>query len=97
MNKSELIVKISQQYPAISNVNVRKSVDMFFDTISAALLKGDRVEIRGFGTFCLHKRNARMGYNPNTGRKFFISEKQMPYFRASAKLKEAMCAKLRAE
>lgn len=91
MNKTELLVKLKQQ----TNMNIhvlKQAVDMFFDYISASLIKGDRVYIKGFGVFCLHRHNAHMGYNPQTGRKYFVSEKQLPYFRASSEMKKAMNA-----
>lgn len=88
MTKSELIIKLTAKMPELANKIVRDSVEMFFDEISDAIVSGKRVEIRGFGSFCLHKHSAKMAHDPQTGRKFYVAAKDVPYFRASRILKD---------
>ena len=58
-----------------------------FDHITAALARGARVELRGFGAFALKQRNARMGHNPRTGEVVSVKEKTMPFFKAGKELR----------
>lgn len=65
-------------------------VDMIFDEIQKAMIKGDQVKIAGFGVFKVMKRAAREGINPKTGEKIHIPAKTAPKFRAAKQLKEAV-------
>jgi integration host factor subunit beta len=62
-------------------------VNSFLSSITDSLVAGDEVEIRGFGSFRIRKRNARIGLNPKTGNKVHIPAKKAPYFRAGKNLK----------
>ncbi|MGK5095351.1 HU family DNA-binding protein [Deltaproteobacteria bacterium TL4] len=87
MNKSQLIEKLATQ----SNCNVRvadKVVRIFFDSIKTALNTGDRVEIRGFGSFVLKEYEGYTGRNPKTGAKVKVPPKKLPVFRTGKDLKE---------
>ncbi len=66
------------------------AVDAVFDTILKAMVKGDDVNVAGFGVFKVSKRAARMGINPKTGEKIHIAAKTAPKFRAAKALKEAV-------
>jgi integration host factor subunit beta len=62
-------------------------VATIFDQITAALARGDRVELRGFGAFTVRLRNARIGHNPRTGVTVQVSEKTVPYFKTGKELR----------
>jgi len=64
-----------------------------FDEVTAALARGDRVELRGFGAFSAKKRGARQGRNPRTGAAVQVSEKLIPYFKTGKQLREKLNAK----
>lgn len=88
MTKSDLIVKIYERYPELGRHLVEDSVSLFFAEIASALQKGQRVELRGFGSFCLRKRASRLGRNPKTGETVSVQEKWSPFFKAGKELKE---------
>ncbi len=67
MTKLELIEKLSNQFDYLKAKDVKEAVYTTFEEICKALEKGDRVEIRGFGSFSLHHRGERIGRNPKTG------------------------------
>ena len=67
MTRSELIQIIAQKNPHLNTQDVERVVTTIFECIAAALAKGDRVELRGFGTFAVKYREARIGRNPRTG------------------------------
>ena len=67
MIRSELIQKLADENPHLYQRDVEKIVNTIFDSMVDALVKGDRIEIRGFGSFSLHYRPPRMGRNPKTG------------------------------
>ena len=87
MTKSGLIDKIAEK----SNLPPKKAeqvVNLLFDSMTDALAKGERIEIRGFGSFVAKHYKARMGRNPRTGETISVPEKRSPFFRVSQKLKE---------
>ena len=88
MTKSDLIEKISFSQGQLSYRDVELCVKAIIEKMSERLSSGDRVEIRGFGSFCLHYRAPRMGRNPKTGATVFVENKNIPYFRMGKKLKE---------
>ena len=88
MTKSDLIEKISFSQGQLSYRDVELCVKAIIEKMSERLSSGDRVEIRGFGSFCLHYRAPRMGRNPKTGETIYVPEKNKVRFRASKKLKE---------
>src|ERR1044071_6991248 len=75
MIKSELVLKIAEQNPHLYQRDVENIVNAILDTISDALARGDRVELRGFGAFSVKKRDARTGRKPRTGETVSVSEK----------------------
>ena len=87
MNKSELIKTLAEQAD-ISMDEATLVVNTFFDCMKEALLQGDRVEIRGFGSFKIKEYGAYAGRNPRTGEKVEVQPKRLPFFRAGKELKE---------
>ena len=63
-------------------------VDTIFDAVIGALKSGDKIEIRGFGSFRIRQRNPRMGRNPKTGEKVEVPAKKVPYFKPSKELRD---------
>ncbi len=72
----------------INNDKIRINVYTAFEEICQTLEDGDRVEIRGFGSFSLHHREARVGRNPKTGEQVRVKAKSIPYFRAGKEMRE---------
>ena len=88
MTKSELILKITRKNSFLYQKDIHKIVDTLFDTVTKALNKGDRIELRGFGTFTTKHRIARIGRNPKTGEPVAIPQKKMPFFKMGKTMKE---------
>jgi integration host factor subunit beta len=87
MIKVDLINKISRQMD-IPKQEAEEGVNLFFQTIKEAILKGEEIEIRGFGSFRFRKRTSRSGRNPRTGEPVKIPPKKVLYFKPSKLLKE---------
>ena len=90
MTKSELIARLSERYPHLYQRDVERIVNTVFDEITAALADGDRVELRGFGSFSVRRRNARVGRNPRTGATVNVEEKFLPFFKTGKELRERL-------
>lgn len=88
MTKSELIVKIAQNQPEFLPTDVENAVRVIIEHMSYSLACGDRVEIRGFGSFCLHYRAPRIGRNPKTGENVKLDGRSVPYFKPGKELRE---------
>ena len=88
MNKSDLILKILESEPTLFKKNATKIVNVFFDTISSAIAKGERVELRGFGVFDVKKREARIARNPKNGDVVAVPAKKVPFFRMGKDMKD---------
>ncbi len=89
MNKSELVAAIAAQ-AELSKKDAEKALAATVDTITAALKKGDKVQLVGFGTFETHKRAARKGKNPRTGAEVMIPATTVPAFKAGKAFKDAV-------
>ena len=87
MNKSELIKGLADRV-AISVDEAAVVVNTFVDCMKEALMEGNRVEIRGFGSFKIKEYAAYAGRNPRTGEKVMVAPKRLPFFRAGKELKE---------
>jgi integration host factor subunit beta len=87
VNKSQLIDKLALLTNQTNKV-AEGSVNIFFSNIKQALSNGDKVEIRGFGSFLLKGYNAYTGRNPKTGDRVFVPKKELPFFRAGKDLRE---------
>ena len=88
MTKSELILRITSKNSYLYQKDIYKIIDTLFNSITKALKDGDRVELRGFGTFTTKLRNARIGRNPKTGDPVAIPQKKMPFFKMGKLMKE---------
>jgi integration host factor subunit beta len=88
MTKSELIERLAQQQQHLSQTDVDLGVRAIIEQMSAALAAGDRIEIRGFGSFCLHYRPPRIGRNPKTGDSVALPGKHVPHFKPGKELRE---------
>jgi integration host factor subunit beta len=90
LTKSELIMRLAEQHPHLYQRDVEKIVTTIFEEISAALARGQRVELRGFGAFSVKQREARIGRNPRTGEAVQVSEKHIPFFKTGKQLRERL-------
>ena len=88
MNRSELIHSIAERLPEIHEQDVEQAIKALLEQLSSSLAEGNRCEIRGFGTFSIHTRSARIGRNPKTGQLVALPEKCMPHFKPGKLLKE---------
>jgi integration host factor subunit beta len=87
MTKRDLIDEIVKLYPAYSRRDAEVIVNTVFDSMTAALCSGDRIEIRGFGSFVVKDRRAREGRNPKTGEVVAVAAKRVPFFKVGKELK----------
>jgi integration host factor subunit beta len=90
MIKSELILRLAEANPHLFQRDVERIVTTVFEEISAALARGDRVELRGFGAFSVKQRPARTGRNPRTGATVQVTEKRVPFFKTGKELRERL-------
>jgi integration host factor subunit beta len=88
MTKSELIEKLSLDYAHIPAKDVEESIKELLDLMTSSLADGDRIEIRGFGSFSLHYRAPRVGRNPKTGETVQLEGKSVPHFKPGKELRE---------
>ena len=88
MIKSELVQRLAQDYPHLFHRDVERVVNTVFEEITAALARGSRVELRGFGAFSVKRRPPRQGRNPRTGETIKIPAKQYPSFTPGKGFKE---------
>ena len=88
MTKSKLIEILLQEQPHLKLEDVELAVKTILDLMSQALADGERIEIRGFGSFCLHYRPPRIGRNPKSGEPVTLSEKHVPHFKPGKQLRE---------
>ena len=88
MTKSELVEMIASKQSQLSAKDVELSVKTIIDHMSQALAEGQRIEIRGFGSFSLHYRAPRVGRNPKTGESVDLPEKYVPHFKPGKDLRE---------
>ncbi len=88
MTKSELIEQLTTDKDALSKRESELIVNSIFDSIGNALVDGDRVEIRGFGSFTVRERDAREARNPKSGDIVQISAKKTPFFKTGKELRE---------
>jgi len=87
MNKAKLIEKVSERVKIRSNV-AKVIVDTIFDAMRESLEKGERIEIRGFGSFTVRDYGGYKGRNPKTGKVVDVPPKKLPYFKPGKELQE---------
>ena len=88
MTKSELIQGLVASQPQLDQRDVELAVKGLLERMSSALEAGDRIEVRGFGSFCLHHRPARLGRNPKTGVSVQVPDRRVPHFKPGKELRE---------
>lgn len=88
MTKSELIEHLIDRHPQLSVKDVELAVKAMLDHMTEALSNGERIEIRGFGSFSLHYRAPRIGRNPKTGDSVSLSARYVPHFKPGKDLRE---------
>lgn len=88
MTKADMIGKIQEKVNGLTRRETEIVVNSIFDSIRDALARGDKVEIRGFGSFRLRGRRERVGRNPKTGEHVNVPAKKIPFFKAGKELKE---------
>ena len=87
MTKSKLINLLASQFSQLVHKDAELSVKTILDAMSNSLMKKQRIEIRGFGSFSLNYRPPRMGRNPKSGEKVDVPEKFVPHFKAGKELR----------
>ena len=97
MTKSELIERITAHQSQLSAKDVELAVKTLLEQMSQALSQGERIEIRGFGSFSLHYRAPRIGRNPKTGESVGLAGKHVPHFKPGKELRDRVNAGLQRE
>lgn len=88
MTKSELIERIAEQQDQLSPKDIELATKLILECMSQALANGDRIEIRGFGSFSANYRAPRMGRNPKTGEPVQLEGKYIPHFKPGKELRD---------
>lgn len=88
MNRAELIHRLSRQQNNLGYEDVRMVVSNLLEQMSTALALGERIEVRGFGSFSLHIRQPREGRNPKTGAAIALAAKRVPHFKPGKELRK---------
>ncbi|WP_411744926.1 integration host factor subunit beta [Reinekea sp.] len=90
VTKSELIERIVERQNQLSVRDVELAIKTMLDHMAQSLAEGERIEIRGFGSFSLHYRSARVGRNPKTGESVELEGKYVPHFKPGKELRESV-------
>ncbi|MBT9290893.1 integration host factor subunit beta [Prosthecodimorpha staleyi] len=90
MIKSELVQRLAERNPHLYQRDVEHIVNAVLDEVGHALMRGDRVELRGFGAFSVKNRPSRTGRNPRTGQKVAVTEKYVPFFKTGKEMRERL-------
>ena len=90
MNKSDLIKKLASRQIQLADGDVELAVRAILEHMTVALSGGERIEIRGFGSFSLHYRPSRIGRNPKSGEPVSLPEKSVPHFKPGKELRECV-------
>ena len=90
MIKSELIAKLAAENPHLTRTDVERVVNTLLESMTTALERGGRVELRGFGAFSVRGRPARSGRNPRTGETVEVEAKAVPFFKSGKELRERL-------
>lgn len=88
MTRSELIERIAAKQPQLPLKDVELAVRCILDQMSQVLASGKRIEVRGFGSFCLHFRQPRVARNPKTGESVPLQGKHVPHFKPGKELRD---------
>ena len=96
MTRSDLVEELAALFGQLTHHDAEYAVKKILDTMSDALVRGHRIEIRGFGSFSINRRPPRMGRNPRSGESVAIPEKRVPHFKPGKALRESVDAKTQA-
>ena len=88
MTKSELIARLAERHPHLLAADAELAVKTIIDAMVNCLVEGERIEIRGFGSFSLNFRPPRLGRNPKTGDKVQVAGKYVPHFKAGKEVRD---------
>ena len=88
MIKSELIFRIANKFRQLHEEDIETCINQILELICESLEKNQRVEIRGFGSFCLHRRLSRRAHNPRTGEKLITVQKHAPHFKPGKEMRD---------
>ena len=88
MTKSDLIERIAERQDQLSAKDIELAVKLVLEYMSQCLSSGERIEIRGFGSFSLHYREPRMGRNPKTGESVELAGKYVPHFKPGKEMRD---------
>lgn len=94
MTKSKLIERLCAKQPHLSAKEIEDAVKGILEHMASTLEAGERIEIRGFGSFSLHHREPRIGRNPKTGEKVKLNSKYVPHFKPGKELRERVNASI---
>ncbi len=94
MIKSELVQQVAELNPHLYQRDIEKIVNAILNEITEAMVRGDRVELRGFGAFSVKRRDARPGRNPRTGAPVDVNEKAVPFFKTGKEMRERLNQRL---
>ncbi|BAO81279.1 bacterial nucleoid DNA-binding protein [Serpentinimonas raichei] len=92
MTRSDLVQALAERFGQLGQRDAELAVKTILSAIAQALVKGQRVEVRGFGSFTLNERAARMGRNPRSGASVAIEAKRVPHFKPGKALREQVDA-----
>lgn len=90
MTRSDLVEELAARFSQLTHRDAEYAVKTILDAVSEALVRGHRIEIRGFGSFSVTHRPPRMGRNPRSGESVAIPEKRVPHFKPGKALREAV-------
>ena len=93
MTRSQLILRLTQQHPHLAHDEVERIVKTIFEKISEALARGERVELRGFGSFAVKEYAPRVSRNPRTGEAVQVPARRHPHFKSGKELRRRINAK----
>lgn len=96
MTRSDLVEELANRFGQLTHRDAEYAVKTILDAVSVALVRGHRIEIRGFGSFSVNRRPPRMGRNPRSGESVAIPEKRVPHFKPGKALREAVDARTEA-
>lgn len=90
MTRSDLVENLAAQFAQLTQRDAELAVKAILDAMGDALLRGQRIEIRGFGSFSTNRRPPRMGRNPRNGESVAIPERRVPHFKPGKAMREAV-------
>jgi integration host factor subunit beta len=90
MNRSDLVEELAAHFDQLTQRDAEFAVKAILDAMNDALVRGHRIEIRGFGSFSINRRSPRIGRNPRSGESVAIPEKRVPHFKPGKALREAV-------